>query len=75
MVLSSNMTVKACEVLFLLTFLLLPVLVYQAGLSIYLFTLLMMYIALNVVRKYKKTLIPPDGKAVFISGCDSGNTI
>lgn len=60
------------ELAFMCTFLFIPVVAFQADLENYIFGVIVCYMLFRVVRRRKKTKLPADGKAVFISGCDTG---
>ncbi|XP_045187222.1 retinol dehydrogenase 16-like isoform X2 [Mercenaria mercenaria] len=60
------------EIAFLCTLLFVPVVSFRGDLENYFFGVLVIYMLLRVIRNRKKSKLPADGKAVFISGCDSG---
>ncbi|WAR18648.1 BDH-like protein [Mya arenaria] len=60
------------EVAFLATWLLLPVLVWRADVEAYVFGLIVIYMCIRTIRRRRRTLLPVTGKAVLVSGCDSG---
>lgn len=60
------------EIAFIATGLLLPVLVWRADVESYVFGVVVCYFCLRAIRRRKRSTLTADGKAVFISGCDSG---
>ncbi|XP_060602196.1 D-beta-hydroxybutyrate dehydrogenase, mitochondrial-like [Ruditapes philippinarum] len=60
------------EVAFLGAFLFVPVVAFRGDLENYFFGVLVLYMLLRVIKNRKKSKLSSDGKAVFISGCDSG---
>lgn len=66
------MPVQFYEITFLCTFAFIPFAVFRGDLESYVFGIVVVYMCLRVIRGRKKTKLKSDGKAVFVSGCDSG---
>ena len=60
------------EIAFVCAFLFVPVVSFRGDFENYFFGVLVLYMLLRVIKNRKKSKLPSDGKAVFISGCDSG---
>lgn len=64
--------VQVYELVFIGTFFFLPILVWKAEVETYFFGVIALYMLLRVIRSRRRKTLPADGKAVFITGCDTG---
>lgn len=65
--------VQFFELAFIFTFIFMPVLVFRGDIENYFFGLIVMYMCVRVLKRRKRTTLPADGKAVLVTGCDTGN--